>query len=81
MAARQALAVVEAVPRDIRELSSSARFVAARLCAMLDERRQSAVLAPPVREVLRVVGISLLTLRPGGGCKYIGKIQEKSATR
>jgi len=64
LAARQALAVVEAVPRDIRGLSSSARFVAARLCAMLDERRRSTVLAPPERGVLRAVGISLLTLRP-----------------
>jgi hypothetical protein len=62
----QAVAVVEGAQRGIRELSSSAHLAAARLCAMPDERRRSAVLALAVQEFLRVVG---LTLRPGG-CIY-----------
>jgi len=60
---QQVVAVVEGVPRDIPELSSSVRLAAARQCAMLDEQRRSAVLALAVRVVPRVVA-QWLTLRP-----------------
>lgn len=60
----QVVVVVE-VPRDIRELSSSEQPAVARLCATLDGRRQSAVLALVVQGVLQVVEISRPTLRPG----------------